>query len=345
MFSSKVGNYILFFITAAVIGFVSSKFIPEYKKSDDYEVIKKYILNESPLYGYNRPKIWIHSKYEINARKWRDFHSRNTTDLNQPYLHLTIKTIINHCGNDFNICLVDDDTFSKIIPEWNIDLHTIPEPFRTHYREVGLLQLIYHYGGMIVPNSFLCLKNLTDFYAEGIREKKPFACEMICRSVNQFHQKKKLLFSPDTSFMGCLKHDIIIRDFIEYLREINQRPHFERERDFLGNSSHYCMMEIEEDKMNLVDGKKIGVKNDVGKPILLEDLVEEEYLDLSDDCVGIYIPAEEVLNRTKFEWLAAISSEELLNTRSILAKYLKASLIDANDDTKQSTEIRSVVTI
>ena len=26
------------------------------------------------------------------------FHSRSSTDLNQPYIHLTIKSIINHCG-------------------------------------------------------------------------------------------------------------------------------------------------------------------------------------------------------------------------------------------------------
>jgi hypothetical protein len=45
---------------------------------EEYEMIKKYLLNDSPLYGFNKPKIWIHTKYEINARKWRDFYSRNT---------------------------------------------------------------------------------------------------------------------------------------------------------------------------------------------------------------------------------------------------------------------------
>ena len=49
-----------------------------------------------------------------------DFHSRNTNNLNQPYLHLTIQSIIDHCSNDFHICLIDDDSFSKLIPEWDI---------------------------------------------------------------------------------------------------------------------------------------------------------------------------------------------------------------------------------
>ena len=62
--------------------------------NEEYDLIKEYLLNESPLYGNNRPKLWIHTKYELNARKWKDFSSRNSKDLNQDYLHLTIKTII-----------------------------------------------------------------------------------------------------------------------------------------------------------------------------------------------------------------------------------------------------------
>ena len=88
-------------------------------KSED-ELIRKYLLNESPLYGYNRPKLWLHTKYEYNARKWKSFGSRSSTDLNQPYVHLTIKSIINHCSDDFNVCLIDDDSFSQLIPGWKI---------------------------------------------------------------------------------------------------------------------------------------------------------------------------------------------------------------------------------
>ena len=108
---------------------------------DDYEMVKKYLLNDSPMYGKNRPKIWIHSKYEINARKWKNFMSRNTTDLNQPYLYLTIQSIINHCGDDFHICLIDDDSFMKLIPTWTIELSTVPEPMRTRYRNNAMVQI------------------------------------------------------------------------------------------------------------------------------------------------------------------------------------------------------------
>ena len=66
--------------------------------------------------GNNKPKLWIHMDYHINSRKWKNFMSRNSTDLNQPYLYLTIQSIINHNSNDFHICLIDDDAFEKILP-------------------------------------------------------------------------------------------------------------------------------------------------------------------------------------------------------------------------------------
>jgi hypothetical protein len=135
MFSSKnISHYVVTGATILVASYFLNKYKQNFETNDEYDLIKKYLLNESPLYGYNRPKLWIHTKYEINARKWKDFYSRNSTDLNQPYLHLTIKTIVNHCGDDFNICLIDDDTFSKLIPSWDVDLSTVAEPMRAHFR-------------------------------------------------------------------------------------------------------------------------------------------------------------------------------------------------------------------
>ena len=145
MFSSnQITQYLMLFGVIIVAGYFGNSFNQKFQNKDEYDLIKQYLLNESPLYGFNRPKLWIHSKYEVNARKWKDFYSRNTTDLNQPYIHLTIKTIINHCGNDFNICLIDDDTFSKLIPTWDIDLSNIAEPKKSQYRELGMMQLIYY---------------------------------------------------------------------------------------------------------------------------------------------------------------------------------------------------------
>src|SRR5210317_796465 len=298
LFSSK--NTSTYFFTLGIV-FVASYFANKYKQSfetnDEYELIKKYLLNDSPLYGYNRPKIWIHTKYEVNARKWKDFYSRNTTDLNQPYIHLTIKTIIDHCGKDFNICLIDDESFSKLLPSWDIDLNKVAEPNKARLRELGILQLIYFYGGMTVPNSFVCTKNLKQLYETGIAWNKPFVCENINRNTNLLKSKGNKLFSPDLSFIGASKNDPVILELIEYIKIGNSSGHYSNENEFIGDLSYWCESAIQNQKMNLQGAELIGVKNNQGKQILLENLMEEAYIQFHPDSYGILIPADEILRR------------------------------------------------
>jgi hypothetical protein len=299
---------------------------------DDYDMVKKYLLNDSPLYGYNKPKIWIHTKYDINSRKWESFHSRNSFDLNQPYIHLTIKSIIQYCGDDFHICLIDDETFSKLIPTWDIDLYRIAEPLRTQYRQLGLAQLIYYYGGMVVPNSFLCKRNLLDMYERGIegtRGSKPFVCESVNRTVNLLQKTQNLPFIPDTYFMGAKKSDPVIKDYIEYLKERSKGGHITNVYEFSGDTSVGAMGTIQQGRMNLIGGEYIGIKTNKNKPVLIEDLLEDNYLDLNENIYGIYIPEDEILIRPKYQWFAVLSTEQLLETNSFLTKHIKSSMLDA----------------
>ena len=347
MFSSKnISTYLVTGIVLIVASYFGNKYKSYFEPdNDEYELIRKYLLNDSPLYGYNRPKLWIHTKYEQNSRKWKDFYSRNTTDLNQPYVHLTIKTIINHCGNDFDICLIDDESFSKLIPSWDVDLTIVAEPMRSQFRHLGLLQLVYFYGGMIVPNSFVCIKNLKSFYDESIQGNRPFVCESINRTMNIAKQRQKLLFIPDIYFMGAKKNDPTILKLVEQIKRMNKTVFLSSEQEFLGNISEMCLEEINASTMNLVGGERIGIKSKSRKTILLEDLMEEEYLDLTPNVVGIYIPEDELLIRPKFQWFAYLSGEEVLKAKTIVSKYLMASIIDTTDEYNKKSEIISKIEI
>jgi hypothetical protein len=345
MFNSKnIGSYVITIGIVLVVSYFANSFKKPFESNEDeYDMIRKYLLNDSPLYGFNRPKLWIHTKYEINSRKWKDFYSRNTTDLNQPYIHLTIKTIINHCGNDFNICLIDDDSFSKLIPSWDVDLKTVADPMKTHFRELGLAQLIYFYGGMIVPNSFVCLKNLKGLYDEC--QSKPYVSESINHTLNLAKQKHKMLFVPDLYFMGAIKNDPIILKFVEFLKQRNKNPHFSVETDFVGDSTQWLIENINSGKIHLIGGEQIGIKTQDRKTILLENLMEEEFLNLSTESYGLYIPADEILSRTKFQWFAVLPSEQILNSNMIVSKYLMSAIVNSTNEYYKKNEMRSVVAI
>jgi hypothetical protein len=348
MFSSKNAQYYLLAIGAiAIAGVVSMKSKQSYTSNDEYALIKKYLLNESPLYGFNKPKLWIHSKYEVNSRQWKSFQSRTTTDLNHPYLHLTIRTIINHCSKDFNICLIDDNSFERLIPSWDIDLATVAEPFKSHYREIGMMQLLYYYGGMIVPNSFLCMKNLKPLYEENSNSYSgkivPFSCEKINNAIVDNRNPQR--FVPSIYFMGAKKNDEVIQELIEYLKSRNMNPHSSSEVDINGDTSKWLHTCTNNGKINRIDGRDIGIKTTDGKPIILDNLMEEDYLAIDSNAYGIYIPADEILKRTKYQWFAVVPSEEVFNTNAIIAKYLMSSIIDSTSEYTAPKETRSVISI
>lgn len=309
------------------------------KPSPPTDHLKKHVTKD-------KPKIWIHTKHDINARKWKDFMSRNTYDLNMPYVHFTIQSIIQHNNDDFYIYLIDDETFSKLIPEWDADIFNMAEPMKSYFREIALMKIIHNYGGMIVPDSFLCTKSLLPFYNENLANKKPFVCENINRSCNLFEQQKKLLFVPHVFFMGCLKDDHTIGALIDNLRaKLTYQFDLTDERNFMGHTSQMCIRAIDADKMNLVLGQKIGVKTTKRKPILIEELFEERPLDLDDSHVGIYIPEDELLRRHKFNWFVYLSKEDVFKANSIIVKYMKKSLSQFNDEYSKKTVIHNILAL
>ena len=328
----------------AVLGFASyygNQIKQKMSNNDENdELIRKYLLNESPLYGMNRPKLWIHSKYEINARSW----TGNSTDLNQPYLHQTIRTIINCCGNDFNVCLIDDETFSKLIPDWDVNLATLSEPFKSNFREVGMLQLLYIYGGVVLPNSFICMKNVVSLYKEMIAgaSTKPFFAE----EINHTAGGSNAAFIPGMQVMGAQKACPIIKEIIVELQKRNKSNHFSNEAKFTGQTSQLLQTKINGNKATLIDGRLLGIKTAKGKRILLDDLMSEDFVDLDIRAYGVIVPADEVLSRSKYQWLAYLSVNELMKTKMMLTKYLKASIVDnTNEYFFGAKEVKSVTSI
>jgi hypothetical protein len=89
----------------------------------------------------------------------------------------------------------------------------------------------------------------------------------------------------------------------------------------------------------------VGIKTTKGKRILLDDLMSEDFLDLECGAYGIVIPADEVLSRSKYQWLAYLSTRELMKTKMVLTKYLKASIVDSSNEYFASKEIKSVTSI
>lgn len=323
----KLGNlqnlFILFFILI-VLGFLYRRFEDKRmseENKDNYEAIQKYLLDDVTLGKSKKPILWIHVPYEYNSRKWLSFGSRSSFDLNQPYLYLTVKSIIKHCGDSFTICIYDDNSFKKLLPGWSIDMTILSDPILSNMRTLGMMKLLYVYGGIHCPISFLCMKDLNSLYAKGTRRNKMFVCETIDRNSTSISNN----FYPSISFCGAPKECETVAELCNYIQMVSSNDHT-AESKFLGQFDRWCMKRVQERKINLIDGVEIGTKTINEEQIILDDLMSNNYLDLYKGTNGILIPSNELLSRLQYGWFIRSSPRQVLESDTIIGNYLLLSV-------------------
>lgn len=313
--------YILFVLLFIIINIFYHKLVNnqnniEMKKNIDY--VNKYLINSDNLEN-TKPLLWIYVENSNNIipsknqRRWLNFGSRNTTDLNMPFQNLTINSIIEKCSNDFNIIIVDDNSFSKIIPDWNIDLNKVANPIKYHLRNLALMNVLYYYGGILVPSSFICFKSLHNIYVSSLCKSSIFSFEFVNRNVTSDNNN----FIMQNNFIGCQQGSEIMKNYIQYLNQINSND-FVAEQDFLGTANVW----LERNNILKIDGTMIGTKNELGRPILIEDLLSDSFINIHDNAIGLYIPWYDIVNRIKFQWFSRLSEKQVLDSDTNIGKYI-----------------------
>jgi len=304
-----------------VLGFVFEK----YKKSeakldkmDQYELIKKYLLNDSTLARSDKPILWIHVAFETNARWWPHFASRNTECFNQPYQYLTIKSIVDKCGDSFNVCLLDDKSFNKIIPGWSTKVANLPNPLRPHLRELAMAKLLQCYGGMTIPSSFACKKDLISLYNKGLSAAPMFCGELPSKSV----VSSNIDFFPTNKIMGCKSDCELMGKYGNFL-ERTVSEDYTNEMEFTGETDNWLYDQVKQKNIMPLDAIYFGTKLMDNKPVLIDNLLDDDDdFNLPCSAYGLYIPSNEILKRTNFQWFARLSAEQVLESNTVIARQL-----------------------
>ena len=286
------------------------------EKTDDYKLVSDFLIN-GDLAKKTKPFLWIHLQYNVNARCWPSFFSRNTTLLNQPYHYITIKSIMDKCGEDFNICLIDDRTFKALIPEWTIDMSQVGDPLKSKIRELALAKILYHYGGCLVPGSLKCFKNLIDVYHTKTKNDTMFVGEFVNHAVSA----DKHNLAANTRLMGCLKNNYKMNEYVNFLSNLISTDYTD-ESVFVGEESDWCQAQINKNELNVIPAELLGAIDTERKIITIDRLMERTYIDLSPCTLGVYIPEKDILKRTNYQWFARLSAEQAMTGNSMLHKLL-----------------------
>lgn len=317
-------DYLKYIVTIGVLIAVTmtyEKFKLHTEKDEqirNYEIVKRYLVSDSSLAKSKLPILWIHNDYNVNARNWPSFFSRNTLDLNQPYVLLTIKSIIDHCGGSFNVCLIDDDSFTNIVPGWNVDMSRVAEPIKGKMRDLAMARILKVYGGLIVPPSFLCTKNLISTYNKMTANGSLMTASMVDKNITS----AQVDFMVSNKMMGCQKDCPLIDGYIQYLEHMASSD-YTAESVFEGNANRWLL--TPRLGVNVLGPELTGSCDEDGKVVNIDRLIGSSYIDFPPAALGVYFPQEDILQRTDYQWFARLSARQAIESDTVMGKLLLIS--------------------
>ena len=310
-----VGAFVILTVLGALYEKYKVKFVPD-EELEKYDLIKKYLLNGNEYLG-GKPILWVHTTHNINARNWVNFGSRNTNNLNPPYILSCIETIVKHCGKSFHVCLIDDDSFTRLLPKWEINISNLAEPVRNHVRKLAMAKLLYTYGGLQIPDSTIVLKDLLPIYNQSLSSHDCFIGQKVSRNVMSTY----VSLTSNLDLMGCKRNCGCMNDYIKYLEKLNSRD-YTNEVEFEGKMERFINKLCNDGLVKKLDGKVFGAKDKSNKDVTIDRLMGNTYVDFSENMLGIFIPQKMLLTRPKFAWFCRLSQSQLMSCDNIIAKWL-----------------------
>ncbi len=312
-------RYITTFIILTVLGVLYERYRMKYQPDEElskYDLIKKYLLNGTHSLG-GKPILWIHATHDVNARNWSSFYSRNNIKLNQPYLLSCLETIVKYCGDSFNICLIDDNSFSRLIPNWDISVRKLPSPIRSHIRALAMAKLLYTFGGLTIPNSMIVIKDLMPLYSRGITGPGCVVGET--GPVSEMTSYTKMF--PNHNILGCKRECPTMKGYIGFLEVLNSRD-YTNEIEFCGDINRHLYQLTEKGRMNKINGCLFGVEDASGNTVNIDRLLGSAYIPFDEKLYGIYLPKNQLLSRTKYGWFIRSSQAQLKGMDNVICKWL-----------------------
>lgn len=301
-----------------------------YQEYDENIDMRKYLLGEltrDDIGRIRKPLMWIYIPHEYNSRNWLSFGSRSSYELNQPYLYLTVKSIMKNCNKDFHIILIDDNSFPKLLEDWSYTY----TPLDKIKRMFGLMNIVNTYGGLLTPISFVCFKSLIDLYYTGTRNNKMFVVENV--NTDTLLESK---FVPCPCFMGSLKDTPVLKELIVYLKSIIDNDYTFGSK-ITGKVSDWLTHQYSNGKINIIRGYEVGVMTKDESPVLVDDLMGSSYINIDlSSTYGVWVPSDQILKRTNYQWFARMSEEQVLLSNVILGKYILKAV--APSETISTTE-------
>jgi hypothetical protein len=281
--------------------------VMEFKKENvDIDV---YFFSELYLKKSKNRKLWLHLPFVKNSRDWESYGSRTSHKLNLAYMTLCIKSVIDWCGQTYDIIIYDDTNIPVLLPETKVDLTKLSGTLLDKYRELCKLQILHMYGGIMIPPSLFLRKNIKE-----IDDPKLW---FVCETYNDDNVSYSNL-THSTQLMGSNAENVELQKYIQiYAKELT--------KDFVENHN-FDMNYFKQNHIPYIDGKLIGTRTRYNDKISIEDLMSNKKIILDKNHIGLYIPHEQLIKRRVYNWYCNLSEEEVLKCNVFISYYMLSAM-------------------
>jgi hypothetical protein len=131
------------------------------------------------------------------------------------------------------------------------------------------------------------------------------------------------LYVPDITFIGSIEKNVMIKNMLHYMTS-KSADYF-----FTGDIQYWCLQQQKENKIILLNGSFIGIKDKVNKQITINDLMDTVPITIADECIGIYIPADNMAKRMQYNYFLSLEIEDILTLSIALSTFFSKAIHDS----------------
>ena len=126
-------------------------------------------------------------------------------------------------------------------------------------------------------------------------------------------------YVPNVLFIGCKKNNPGVKNLMTYIETIRENDYYKLL--YLFKNINKRLIDLTNSKeITLLEGKLNGIKTKDNENVYINHLVEDSHIKLSKNAIGLYIPKEDLEERTHYNWITYLSKNELLNSNTFMGK-------------------------
>ena len=92
------------------------------------------------------------------------------------------------------------------------------------------------------------------------------------------------------------------------------------ESKFEGSIDRWLNKQVKIGNANTIQSKLLGVRDEDGKLVRIEDLIGTSFVNFDCNALGIYIPQNELLKRTDYLWFNRLNVKQIMESDTTLGK-------------------------